>query len=85
MENNLQIRSNDEMLELVRAENPGQVITEVVHFSLNKHGFYTVYVKTETPVCGKVKKCKTILPYPLSEYNRLSLSKQCEWNRNSAF
>ena len=72
--------TNEEMLEKVRRDRPNQVIHEVIDFEINNFGFYDVRVDMETLVMDtKIKHCVTNIPYPLSEYNKLSNGQQFDY------
>lgn len=72
--------NNEEMLEKIRLERPNQVINEVISLKKNKHGFYNVKVDMETMFFNtKIKHSKVILPFPYSDYEKLSEKQQLEW------
>jgi hypothetical protein len=77
---------NQEMLQLIREDRPHQTIHEVLDFRLNQYGFYDVRVDMqhdgglntifEMPtVIHVVQK----LPYPTSEYMKLTDKQQLDW------
>lgn len=77
------IRTNDEMLKLIREDRPGQVINEVISFEKNKYGFYDVHVDMQSQFFEtKVLHVKMRLPYPYKKYEELSKDKQEEWRSN---
>lgn len=72
--------NNEEMLEKIRLERPNQVIHEVLEFKKNKHGFYDVKVDMEGMFFeSKIRHIQKVLPYPFSEYEKLSEDEQREW------
>jgi len=72
--------SNEEMLELVRADRPSQVINEVLSFEKNKYGFYNVKVDMESMFFNtKILHTQAILPYPALKYAQLSEDYQFDW------
>lgn len=71
---------NNEMLELIRKDRPKQVINEVVSFYKNEYGFYDVIVDMESGFFGvTVKHTKTTLPYPLEEFNKLTVEQRDDY------
>ena len=71
---------NNEMLEKVRKDRPHQVIHEVIGFEKNKYGFYDVKVDMETMfIDTKIKHCVGNIPYPVSEYNKLTNGQQFDY------
>lgn len=72
--------SNEEMLEKIRLERPKQVIHEVISFSKNEYGFYDVMVDMQQKVFQTtILHVKAKLPYPYSEFKKLSEKEQFEW------
>jgi hypothetical protein len=77
------IRTNQEMLKLIRADRPGQVINEVISFEKNKYGFYDVFVDMESQFYEtRIKHVKMRLPYPYKKYEDLPKNKQEKWRSN---
>ena len=77
--------NNEEMLEKIRLDRPNQVIHEVISFKENGYGFYDVKVDMESMFFDtKIKHSKAILPYPFSEYEKLSEKDQFEWRFNNS-
>jgi hypothetical protein len=75
---------NEEILEKIRLDRPNQVIHKVISFEENEYGFYDVKVDMETMFFStKVKHTHVTLPYPLSEYEKLSETVQFEWRFNN--
>jgi len=66
-----------EMLEKIRVERPEQKINEVIFFKVNKYGFFNVKINVD--VDEKIKNLITTIPYPFSEYEKLSKGEQAEW------
>lgn len=78
--------NNEEMLEKVRQDRPKQVIHEVISFKQNEYGFYDVKVDMETMFFeSKIKHTKITLPYPHSEYEKLSEKEQLDWRWRDKF
>jgi hypothetical protein len=76
--------SNEEILEKIRQDRPTQVIHEVISFKENEYGFYDVKVDMETMFFeSKILHAKHTLPYPTSEYEKLSEKDQFEWRFNN--
>jgi len=76
--------TQEEMLEKVRMDRPTQVINEVISFKENEYGFYDVKVDMETMFFeSKILHAKHTLPYPMSEYEKLSEKDQFEWRFNN--
>ena len=76
--------TQEEMLEKVRMDRPTQVINEVISFKENEYGFYDVKVDMETMFFEtKILHAKQTLPYPMSEYEKLSEKDQFEWRFNN--
>jgi hypothetical protein len=74
------IKTNDEMLKLIREERPEQVIHEVTSFEKNKMGFYDVHVDMEHKFFDTtVKHVHQRLPYPYAKYEKMSKEKQMKW------
>jgi hypothetical protein len=72
--------TNEEMLVLIRAERPFQVIHEVMSFKENKFGFYDVVVDMQVNFFGTtIKHSTSKLPYPTEAYNRLGEKESFEW------
>ena len=72
--------TNDDMLGKIRCDRPNQVIHEVIGFEKNKHGFYDVNVDMQTMIIDTIiKHCVTFIPYPISEYNKLSNGQQFDY------
>jgi|LakMenEpi03Aug12_release.lakeMendotaPanAssembly.Ray.scaffolds.fasta_scaffold255667_3 hypothetical protein len=75
---------NTEMLQKIRKERPNQVIHQVISFKENEYGFYDVKVDMESMFFeSKIKHTKCTLPYPFSEYEKLSEKDQFEWRFNN--
>jgi len=78
--------SNQEILEKIRIDRPNQVIHEVLSFNKNEFGFYDVEVDMESMFFQtKILHSKITLPYPLSEYEKLSDKQKLEWRFNKTF
>jgi hypothetical protein len=76
--------TQEEMLEKIRQDRPTQVIHEVILFKENEYGFYDVKVDMETMFFEtKILHAKHTLPYPMSEYEKLSEKEQFEWRFNN--
>jgi len=76
------LKTNDEMLELIRKDRPTQVIHSVEKFHLNSLGFYTVSVDMEGMFFETlIKHIHIDLPYLQSLYENLSGMKQMEFRR----
>ena len=76
--------SNEEMLKKIRLDRPSQVINAVLSFKLNEYGFYDVKVDMESMFfTTKTKHFINILPYPLSEYAKLSKNDKINWQSNN--
>jgi hypothetical protein len=61
-----------------------QVINEVISFKENGHGFYDVKVDMESMFFDtKILHIKCTLPYPISEYEKLTEKEQFEWRMNN--
>ena len=72
------------MLEKIRQDRPNQVIHEVISFKENEYGFYDVKVEMETMFFEtKISHAKHTLPYPMSEYEKLSEKEQLDWRFNN--
>ena len=79
--------TTDEMLVLIRADRPTQVINEVLLVKKNKFNFYSVTVDMESYFPSfiedvpptKILHSKVTLPYPVEEYLKLSESEQFEF------
>jgi hypothetical protein len=78
--------NNEEMLEKIRQDRPKQVIHEVISFKQNEYGFYDVKVDMETMFFeSKIKHTKVTLPYPHSEYEKLTQKEQFDWRWRDKF
>lgn len=78
--------NNEEMLEKIRQDRPKQVIHEVISFKQNEYGFYDVNVDMETMFFeSKIKHTRVTLPYPYSEYEKLSEKEQFDWRWRDKF
>lgn len=82
---NLDNVSNEEMLQLLRADRPHQTIHEVYSFKKSEdYDFYEVEVDKQNEAVyyeGKVfvptiRHVKTTIAYPLSEFHKLSEKEQ---------
>jgi len=78
--------TNEEMLGKVREDRPNQVIHEVIDFERNEYGFYDVRVDMQADSTDLVilkiptiRHAKVKIPYPISEYDKLSMKEQFEW------
>lgn len=72
--------TNEEMLALIRADQPNKVINEVKSFEVNEHGFYDVIVDMDMNAFGTLIKHTTVkLPYPFKGYEDLTDKQQFEW------
>jgi hypothetical protein len=77
--------NNEEMLNKIRLDRPNQVIHEVISFKENEYGFYNVKVDMESMFFDtKIKHSKATLPYPFSEYEKLSEKDQFAWRFNNS-
>ena len=73
----------DVLLENIRLDRPTQVINEVISFRYNEYGFYDVKVDMESMFFDtKILHHYITLPYPFSEYEKLSEIEQMEWRWN---
>jgi hypothetical protein len=78
--------NKEELLEKVRQDRPKQVIHEVISFKQNEYGFYDVKVDMETMFFeSKIKHNRVTLPYPHSEYEKLSEKEQLDWRWRDKF
>ena len=76
--------TNKEMLKSIREDRPKQVINKVQSFKKNKHGFYDVLVDMEgTFFETKLLHVTQLLPYPVSEYEKLSKKDRNIWCENN--
>jgi hypothetical protein len=70
--------TNKEMLMKIREDRPLQKINKVISFEKNVYGFYDVNVDMEVVFSlfesstTKIKHVHMKLPYPFSEYEKLS-------------
>jgi hypothetical protein len=72
---------NTELLEKIRLERPHQTINKVISFKKNIFGFYDVTVEMQGSfVESKIIHYVTVLPYPLSEYLKLTTPHGNAWN-----
>lgn len=72
--------TSEEILQKIRDDRPNQVIHEVISFKKSMHGFYDVKVDMETMFFNTtVIHTKCMLPYPMSEYEKLTNKEQMEW------
>ena len=77
--------TNGEMLEEIRLDRPSQTIHKVISFKKNRYGFYDVKVDMESMFFEtKIKHSTVTLPYPFSEYEKLSEKEQFEWRFNNS-
>jgi len=68
------------MLEKIRLDRPTQVINEVISVKENGYGFYDVKVDMESMFFDtKILHTKCTLPYPFSEYEKLSEKVKSKW------
>lgn len=73
-----------EMLQKIRLDRPTQVINEVILVKENGYGFYDVKVDMESMFFDtKILHTKCVLPYPFSEYEKLSEKEKFEWRMNN--
>lgn len=73
------------LTELVE-ECPKRVIHEVLSYNKNKHGFWDVVVDMESQFLEtKILHTQITLPYPMSEYLKLSENEQRKWRTSSWF
>ena len=80
------MKTNEEMLDAVRKDRPEQIINKVTKFRLNKYGFYDVKVDMEEDFFEtKILYVHRILPYPISEYVKLSDKEQMQYRWNNLF
>lgn len=76
--------NKEEILEKIRLDRSTQVINEVISFKENGYGFYDVKVDMESMFFGtKILHTKCTLPYPSSEYEKLTGKEQLEWRMNT--
>jgi hypothetical protein len=69
-----------QILAQIRKERPTQVINKVLKFEKNKYGFYNVKVDMEGQFYDiKIRHTVTMLPYPISKYNKLTTEQQQDW------
>jgi hypothetical protein len=74
------IKTNSEMLNLIRAERPNQVINEVLSFKINEHGFYDAIVDMQLEIFGTtIKHTKQRLAYPIAKLLALAVEEQNKW------
>jgi regulatory protein YycI of two-component signal transduction system YycFG len=72
---NLGLMTNERMLELIRLDQPWQVINEVKSFTLNKYGYYEVEVDMEGHFFKtKIQHVRTTLPYPYLTHQKIKES-----------
>ncbi len=70
-----------DMLEKIRIDRPDLVIHEVIAIKQNKFGFFDVRVDMESYFFDtKINHSRATLPYPYSDYEKLSDTNQKEWN-----
>jgi hypothetical protein len=81
-----EVIDNQEMMKLLHEERPNQIIHEVISFELNEYGFYDVRVDMQLDggdngifVMPTIKHVKKKLPYPYSEYEKLSENQKSKW------
>lgn len=82
--------TNEEMLKKVREDRPEQIIHEVIDFKQNNYGFYDVYADMQAEAIDLdwaqfpiIRHLKTRIPYPISEYNKLTKEQQLEYRWKS--
>lgn len=76
--------NREEMLEKIRLDRPTQVINEVISVKENGYGFYDVKVDMESMFFDtKILHTKCTLPYPLSDYEKLTKKEQFDWRMNN--
>lgn len=74
--------NKEEMLGKIRLDRPTQVINEVISVKENGYGFYDVDVDMESMFFDtKILHTKCTLPYPFSEYEKLTKKEQFEWRK----
>ena len=78
--------TNEEMFEKVREDRPHQIIHEVIDFEKNEYGFYDVTVDMQVDGANlgiihmpTIRHSRMRLPYPISEYEKLTVKEQFEW------
>jgi hypothetical protein len=76
--------NKEEMLEKIRLDRPTQVITEVISVKENEYGFYDVKVNMESMFFDTKLNEKCTLPYPFSEYEKLTEKEQFDWRWNNS-
>lgn len=75
---------NKDMLDKIRIDRPDLVINEVIAVKQNKYGFYDVRVDMESMFFDtKIKHSRATLPYPHSDYEKLSDIEREEWSNNN--
>ncbi|MCK9430047.1 MAG: hypothetical protein M0R17_08595 [Candidatus Omnitrophica bacterium] len=75
--------SNEYLLEKLRLEHPLQVINKIISVKENTFGFYDVGVDMESMFFDtKILHTIVYLPYPITEYEKLSQHEQTEWRLN---
>lgn len=73
-----------DMLEKIRLDRPDLVINEVIAVKQNKLGFYDVRVDMESMFFDTIiKHSRVTLPYPYSDYEKLSDIEREEWSDNN--
>lgn len=79
-----EIKTNEEMLELIREDRPAQTIHEVTSFRKNDLGFYDVNVYMKGDFMGTiVNRIKFRLPYPISAYKSLPEGVKEMWREDN--
>jgi hypothetical protein len=78
--------TNEQMLENIRKDRPNRIIHEVLDFKENNLGFYDVLVDMQQDGVDlewmqfpTIRHVKSRIPYPLSEYNKLSMQQQLDY------
>lgn len=78
---NPNMETNMEMLEKLRIDRPDQIIHEVISFEVDpEYGFYNVKVDMQIQFLETtIKHFYRTIPYPLSEFEKLTQVQQLDW------
>lgn len=75
--------NKEEILNNIRLERPDQVINKIISIEKNNYGFYNVKVDMEGHFFETtISSIKITLPYPNSEYLKLSKEEKFKWRIN---
>jgi hypothetical protein len=85
IERYITINDKTKMLEKIKADRPNQNINEVIDFKKNIYGFYDVKVDMEIMFFDntKILHMKCTLPYPSSDYEKLTEDQQLKYRMNN--